>query len=375
MSDIAAAVEDIKAALASYEGVVDISDDQSLGQREVQISLKPGAAALGFTPVDVDNQMRAALFGMDAHVFAAHREDIDVRVRLDEATRQDLHAIENLWIISPPPAGRPVPLIEVADLREGEGYSMIRRIDRRRAVTVTADTVPGLSPEAVVARLDVAGLRAAHPNVIIDLAGRQEQQRDAFASLPLGFLAALLMIYVILAWLFGSYVQPIAVMLAIPFGVIGVVWGHWLLGFELTFLSMIGFVALSGIVVNDSLILIKFYNGRREEGLSLRESLVEAGKARLRPIFLTTITTVLGLTPLMLEQSFQARFLIPMAISIAFGLMGTTMVILLVLPAIMVIVDDIKGALHYLWHGMPRPQPHARPPMAAGGAELLPEAH
>lgn len=350
---IAAAVADTRRALARFDGVVDIADDDAGGQQEIQITTLPGAAAIGFTAADIANQMRGALFGLDAHVFAAQREDIDVRVRLDEATRRDLLAVENLWLISP--AGNPVPLKEVASLHEGTGYATIRRIDRKRAVSVTADTVPGVSPEVIMREFDLRSLQQAHPFVTIETAGRQEQMRDAFATLPIGFAAALVMIYGILAWLFSSYVQPLAVMVAIPFGLVGVVWGHMLLGYELTFLSAIGFVALSGVIVNDSLILVRFFNDRREEGMPLIEALIQAGRARLRPIFLTTVTTVLGLTPLMLEQDFQARFLIPMAISIAFGLMFATVVILVVLPCIMVIVDDIKATAYYLWHGSSRP--------------------
>lgn len=176
----------------------------------------------------------------------------------------------------------------------------------------------------------------------------------AFESLPYGFLAACVMIYLILAWLFGSYVQPIAIMLAIPFAITGVIWGHLLLGYTLTFLSLIGFVALSGIVVNDSLILVQYFNTKRTEGVRLREALVLAGRARLRPIFLTTITTILGLTPLMLEKSFQAKFLIPMAISISFGLMSATILVLIALPCLLVIMDDVKAVAHFLWTGTAR---------------------
>lgn len=347
-----AAVLRLKQELGRFEGVHDISDDDALGQRELQITLKPGAGALGFTVADVASQVRGALFGIDAHVFSDRREDIDVRVRLDEATRRSLTAIENLWVISP--SGSPVPLREIAQITDGAAYATVRRVDRQRATTVTAATAPGLSPEDIVRDFPLDEVRGAYPDVEITLGGRQEQMIEAFGSLPLGFGAALIMIYVILAWLFGSYTQPLAVMLAIPFGVIGVIWGHVFLGYKLTFLSMIGFVALSGIVVNDSLILTDFYNKKRKEGLPLREALVEAGKQRLRPISLTTLTTVLGLTPLMLEQSFQAKFLIPMAISIAFGLAAATVLILMVLPCIIVIIDDLKGVVHYLWHGQRR---------------------
>ena len=351
------AVAATKAALTRFEGVQDVFDDSSLGQRELQIRLKPGAAALGFTVADVARQLRGSLFGLDAHVFSKDREDIDVRVRLDERTRRSLRAVEELWIVGP--RGERVPLTEIAELVDDTGYSTIKRVDRRRTVTIAAETDPAVSPEAIAGRFggeDLPDLRGAYPGVLFSFAGRQEQMKDAFATLPLGFLAAMIMIYVILAWLFGSYIQPFTVMLAVPFAIIGVIWGHMLLGFDLTFLSLIGFVALSGIVVNDSLIYMQFYNQRRSDGTPLLPALIEAGRQRLRPIFLTTITTVFGLTPLMLEQSFQARFLIPMAISIAFGLMSATMLILLVLPCIVVIFDDIGALLHFLWFGRRRSQ-------------------
>jgi multidrug efflux pump subunit AcrB len=161
----------------------------------------------------------------------------------------------------------------------------------------------------------------------------------------------MLMIYVVLAWLFGTYSQPLAVMIAIPFGLIGVVWGHLLMGFPLTFLSLIGTVALSGIVVNNSLILVEFANERRRGGESLADSLVNSGAGRLRPILLTTGTTIFGILPLLLEQSFQARFLIPMGIAISAGLLSATILTLVILPANLMIIDDIRRALSVLWNG------------------------
>jgi multidrug efflux pump subunit AcrB len=222
-----------------------------------------------------------------------------------------------------------------------------------------------------MASLPIEEWKQEYPDLEITEGGRQESQSRAFASLPTGYLAALAMIYGILACLFGSYTLPLTVMLGIPFAIIGVIWGHILLGYEITFLSIIGFVALSGIVVNDSLILVHYYQQERERGVSLHTSLLNAGAERLRPIFLTTITTVLGLTPLMLEQSFQARFLIPMAIAIAFGLMSATVLILLLLPCLIVILDDIKACCYYLWHGQHRPGHHddERPQQADGDPE------
>ena len=352
--EIDAAVEKVQALLATYEGVYGISDDDEVAQRELRIKLLPGAASLGITVAEVAQQVRGAVYGIDAHVFSETREDIDVRVSFDAEFRRDLGGVEQMWITTRD--GRSIPLAEIARIEESEGRATIRRIDRRRAVSVTADVDALTNPEQVVAAMTPAleAIRLEHRGTSIDSGGRQQDVIDAFASLPIAMLAACLMIYVILAWLFASYIQPFAVMLAIPFALIGVIWGHWLLGFELTFLSLIGVVALAGIVVNNSLILVEFLNKNIEAGLPLSDALVDAGQRRLRPILLTTITTVLGLTPLMLEQSFQARFLIPMAISITFGLMSSTFLTLLVLPAILVIVDDFSAAAHWLWFGMTR---------------------
>ncbi len=349
VEQIAMVVTELKETLAGFSGVHDIADDHDLGQAEVQISLRPGAAALGFTTAQVAQQVRGFLFGIDAHVFADRQEDIDVRVRLEESGRRNLTAVENCWLISP--QGQAVPLREIADLRQRATYATIKRIDRQRAVTVSAYTAPGVSPESITGSLDLEDLRQRYPGLHIEYSGRQKQQIDAFESLPAGFMAAMVMIYVILAWLFSSYTQPLVVLIVVPFSTIGVVWGHLLLGFDMTFLSLIGFVALTGIVVNDSLILVKFYNEQRDRGQDIFDSLVAAGRARLRAILLTTITTVLGLTPLLLEQSFQARFLIPMAISIACGLISATVLVLVVLPSLILISDDVRGVAYFLWHG------------------------
>ena len=362
----------MKAELSLLPGVFDIADDDFGAQREVQIDLKPGAAALGFNVAGVARQVRAALFGLEAHTYAADREDIDVRVRFDEGSRRELASIEAMWLAAP--GGGMVPLSEVASISEGSGYSAIRRIDRRRSVTVTADTDDATNPEAISAALQptLDRLQSRYSQIAIDTGGRQRNVREAFASLPIAAGAAVLMIYVILAWLFGSYFQPLAVMLAIPFGMIGVVWGHWLLGFDMTFLSLIGFVALAGVVVNNSLVLVDFTNGFLKKGLGLGDALVAAGRLRLRPIVLTSLTTVLGLSPLMLEQSFQARFLIPMAISISFGLISATALTLVVLPAVLVIIEDAKFLSKWAWTGRRPNHLLDTPPEDARSAGIVP---
>ena len=197
----------------------------------------------------------------------------------------------------------------------------------------------------------VEDLAASEPGIDILARGRQEDVADSFATLPLGMAVAAGLIFVILAWLFGSYTQPLVVMSAIPFATIGMIWGHFILGYSMTFLSLIGFVALAGVVVNDSLILMEFYNHERRRGLGVYDACMAAGRARVRAILLTTVTTVLGLTPLLLEQSFQAKFLIPMAITISGGLISATAIILIILPCLLLIFSDIGLLLRTAWTG------------------------
>jgi multidrug efflux pump subunit AcrB len=343
------ASEHIQNDLRSYTAVHDISDNASAGQRELRLEFRAGATSTGLTLADLAMQVRGAVYGIDAHVFAQGDEEVDIRVKLGKDVRQNVGDLEQLWVTTP--TGVSIPLVEIAHITETRGYTSIHRLNRKRTVTIRAEVIDGVSPESVTLTLPFAKWNEMFPEVDIQKGGRQEQQAEAFASLPIGFAAACLMIYVILAWLFGSYYQPLVVMLGIPFAMIGVIWGHYFAGVSLSFLSMIGFVALSGVVVNDSLIFVEFYNAKRAEGEPLTESLLSAGAARLRPIFLTTITTVLGLTPLMLEQSMQAKFLIPMALAIAFGLMSATVLILLLLPALLVIAADIQRVAYSLWNG------------------------
>jgi multidrug efflux pump subunit AcrB len=383
------ATDEVKKLLLAYDELFDVADDANLGQSERKVTVYPDAAALGMNNREINTQLRGFLFGLEAHTFAEREEDIDVRVRIDEDTRGSLTQVQNAWLVDP--QGRPVPMRELVEIEDSSTYASINRVDRKRAVTVTAAAAADASPEQIVAELrqppkdddgnvltdgqgnplpsSFAAIEAKYPGLEIGFAGRQEQMADAFGSLPYGFAAALVMIYVILAWLFQSYFQPILVMCVVPFATIGLIWGHLALGYDLTFLSLIGFVALSGIVVNDSLILVQFFNMRRAEGQSVYDALVAAGQARFRAIMLTTITTVLGLTPLILETSFQARFLIPMAISIAAGLISATVMILVVLPCIILVFDDVKGVLHFFWYGEKRSDQAKPEGVYAGGME------
>jgi multidrug efflux pump subunit AcrB len=265
-------------------------------------------------------------------------------VRYPRDERRSLADLENMRIRTPGGAG--VPFATVAHATLGRGYDVIRRTDRQRAVNVTADVdmSKGNANEilADIGRDVLPVILADHPGVRYSFEGEQREQRDTMRGLARGFLVALIMIYALMAIPFRSYVQPAIVMSAVPFGFVGAVWGHVIMGLDLTILSLFGLVALTGVVVNDSLVLIDFVNRRRAAGSDAVSAVREAGEVRFRPILLTSITTFAGLTPLLLERSLQARFLIPMAVSLAFGVVFATFVTLVLVPAGYLILEDVK---------------------------------
>lgn len=346
------AVSRIKAILGEYKAIHSIADDSDRGQRELRFTLRDGATELGFTRAGLGRQIQAAVFGLKAFTFAGNREDIDVRVTVPERVRRSTVMIENMFVFTP--AGVAVPLGEVATITESQAFATIRRLNRKRKISVQADAYREMAnPDQLATEIKprlVEALSDLHGVALVQR-GRQKDFSDSMSSLPLGMLMASGLIYVVLAWLFSSFTQPLVVMLAIPFAMIGMIWGHLLMGHSMTFLSMIGFIALAGIVVNDSLIFMEFFNERRREGMTVYDAGVSTGQARFRAIMLTTITTVLGLLPMMMEKSFQAQFLIPMAITIAFGLMSATFIILLVLPSLLMIMDDVVHLVRVAWSG------------------------
>ena len=283
-------------------------------------------------------------------------------VRLPEERRSSLGGLEELRIRTPD--GTEVPFATAASVHSSRGPSAIKRTNRRRVVNVTADVdvTKGNSNE-VIADLEanvLPALLADYPEVRYSLAGEQEEQRETLTGLLRGFLFALLVIYALLAIPFRSYFQPLIVMSAIPFGLIGAIWGHVAMGIDLAILSFFGIVALTGVVVNDSLVLVDFINrAYRDQGLPLAKAIRVAGGSRFRPILLTSLTTFAGLTPLLLEKSMQAQFLIPMAVSLAFGVLFATFIILLLVPCLYAIQEDIKAGFRKL---LGRDEPHeARP--------------
>ena len=345
-----AAADALKGALGRYAGVYDVSDSFRAGKQELELRITDEAEALGLTLADLAAQARHAFYGAEAQRIQRGREEVKVMVRYPESERRSLGDVENMRVRAP--GGGPnqieVPFATAARAELGRGYASIQRVDRRRAVHVTADVdEETTNANEVLASLQaevLPKLTADFPGVEWELAGEQEEQQETLGGLARGFGVALLVIYVLLAIPFRSYFQPIVIMSAIPFGLVGAALGHLVMGMDLTILSGFGIVALTGVVVNDSLVMLDFINRSYRGGDTLDHAIREAGKARFRPILLTSLTTFAGLTPLLLEQSLQAQFLIPMAVSLAFGVLFATVITLILVPVLYGIFQDVKVA-------------------------------
>ncbi|MCG6155356.1 efflux RND transporter permease subunit [Rubinisphaera margarita] len=371
LGELYAVSEQIKTELASYEGVVDLDDDYDLGKREVQLRLLPSARATGITVSELGNFVRFALYGIEARRITRNREDVKIMVRLPEQFRSEVYNLEMLRI--PRPANpvnavglsnegrafRWVPISEVAELTETRSYTSIHRAQQRRSISIYGDVEQSKNNANAVmtqfqSEVEPVILRE-HPNVSINYLGTTEEQTKSFSSLLIAIPAAFLLIYMLLAGLFRSYFQPIVVMSAIPFGVLGAIIGHWVTGNPVTFLSCVAFLALSGILVNDSLVLVDFINTRIARGIDAFEANVMGAKLRLRAILLTSLTTAAGLMPLMFETSFQAKFLIPMAVTLTYGLVFATALTLIIVPCLNMIFLDVFWVLGLATHHRAEP--------------------
>jgi multidrug efflux pump subunit AcrB len=345
LDDLRQASDELAEALAQYPGVEDIADSFRSGKQEVKLEVTPEAESLGITLGDLARQVRQAFYGEEAQRIQRGREEIKVMVRYPEDERRSLANLEQMRIRTP--SGDEVPFSVAGRMDIGRGFSTIVRTDRKRTVNVTADVdleqANANEILAAVQRDVLPRLLADYRGLTYSLEGEQQQQRETLAGLKQSFLLALFLIYALLAVPFGSYLQPAIVMSAVPFGIIGAVAGHVLMGFNLTVLSMFGIVALTGVVVNDSLVLVDFINRSYRAGTPLKTAIREAGEKRFRPILLTSLTTFAGLTPLLLEKSLQAQFLIPMATSLAFGVLFATVIILILVPVAYFILEDVKA--------------------------------
>jgi len=345
--ELVRAAQDLKDGLAGFPGVIDVSDSFREGKVEVKLGLKPEARTLGLSLADLARQVRRGFYGDEAMRIQRGRDEVKVMIRYPEEERRSLGNIESMRIRTP--QGAEVPFDRVATVDIGRGYASIERADRQRVVSVTADVDQELTNadeiNGILRAEVLPELLATHPGVRYGMEGEQKEQAESLGSLKKGFVMAVLMIYVLLAVLFRSYSQPAIIMSAIPFGIIGAIWGHILMGMDLTLISMFGVVALTGVVVNDSLLMIDFINRARREGRPLYEAITTSGVRRFRPIMLTSLTTFAGLTPLLLERSLQAKFLIPMATSLGFGVVFATFITLILIPVSYSLLADAKTAL------------------------------
>ena len=336
---------DLKAQLATYPGVRDVTDSFRAGKPELDLDVTPAAEALGISLSDLGRQVRQAFYGEEAQRVQRGREDVRVMVRYPASERRSIGNLETMRIRTP--SGAEVPFSVVGRVEPGRGYAAIARTDRNRSINVTADVDDATAnANAIAADLEarvLPAIMARHPSLRYTFEGQREEQRETMTGLARGFALALFVIYALLAIPFKSYLQPVIVMSAIPFGLIGAIWGHVVMGMDLTVLSMFGIVALTGVVVNDSLVMVDFINRHVRDGMSVAAAIRTAGVQRFRPILLTSLTTFAGLTPLLLERSVQAQFLIPMAVSLAFGVIFATAVTLLLVPVGYLILEDLHG--------------------------------
>jgi multidrug efflux pump subunit AcrB len=345
LAELRAAADELKQRLEGYAGVYEITDSFREGKGELKLDIRPEAELLGLSLSDLARQVRQAFYGEEAQRVQRGRDDVRVMVRYPEDERRSLGDLEQMRIRTP--MGAEVPFARVARVDSGRGYASIKRVDRRRAINVTADVDTGTAnPGEILTALQaevLPGLIQKHPGVLYSFEGQSAEQRDTLGGLQRGFAVALLVIYALLAVPLRSYFQPLLIMTAIPFGIVGAVLGHVVMGLSLTVLSMFGIVALAGVVVNDSLIVVDFVNGYRSSGHTPLEAARTAGIARFRPVILTSLTTFVGLTPLLLERSMQAQFLIPMAVSLGFGVLFATIISLLLVPAGYLVGEDLAA--------------------------------
>ena len=388
MNALEAMAERCKERLATYEGVFDIADNSKPGKPEIQLRVKPSAEALGIDTNELAQTVRSTFYGEEVMRLQRGRHEVKLMVRYPPEQRDSLANLREVRVRTagigrmpndPLGAGE-VPLEELAAIDVESGYSAINRIDQQRSVTVTADLDEDIANAQVITQdlqqNFMPDLQEAFPGVAVRWEGQERETQESFQSLLIGFVIALFAMFVLLTGQFGSYLQPLFILIIVPFGFVGAVWGHLVMGLPLTLFSFFGLIALAGVIVNDSIVLIDFINGNIGRGMPVRQALREAGRQRFRPVLLTSLTTVAALIPLLLEKSLQVQVLIPMATSLAFGLSFGTMLVLFLVPCLYAIYADILDAFgrpvtedHHLEDAIPlAPAPHV-----SEGAGAVPE--
>jgi len=339
------AAESLKNELKTYPGVFDIEDSFLPGKREMQLKLKQAAHSLGLTLSDLALQVRHAFYGAEALRLQRYKDEVKVLVRYPETERRSLGYVEQMYIRTAD--GHEVPFSQVAQVDMVQGYVSIERAQRKRVITVTADVDESVT-NANEVRISLENrflrqLKGRYPGLRYSIEGEGKEQKESMADVYRGFAIALFCIYALLAIPFKSFSQPFIVMAAIPFGVLGAFLGHLILGLNISFLSLFGMVGLAGVVVNDSLVLIHATNRLRDRAPNAHAAVTAAGKLRFRAIVLTSLTTFAGLIPIILEKSIQAKFLIPMAVSLGFGVLFATGITLILIPCGYLILNDIQS--------------------------------
>jgi multidrug efflux pump subunit AcrB len=339
-----AASLELRQWLAGYEGVHDLMDDMRPGKPEIRLSLRDGASALGLKAETVASQIAAAFQGVTVDEIQIGPQAFEIDVRLSEADRSSLADLDSFMITTED--GATVPLTNVAHIERGRGWARIGRVDGLRAITVIGDvddTVANAQQIVSHTRANfLPGLLERHPDVRTDFEGQAQEMRDSFTSLGRNMLVGMVGVFLLLSFQFRSYVEPATVMAAIPMAFVGAVAAHWAQGLDLSMPSMIGLASLAGVVVNDSILLVMFIKQRRLEGMGAAEAACQAARERFRPILLTSLTTIMGLAPLLMETSLQAQVMIPLASSLAFGLTSATVLALVLVPVVYVILDDLR---------------------------------
>ncbi len=329
--------------LRGYEGVFDLDDNLRPGKPEFRIKLNQGALSMGFTSESIATQLRAAFYGAEAREIQHQGEAYEVMVRLAEEDRRFVTSLSSFYVVSP--TGKRVPLQSIVTIEQGRGYAAIERINSLRTVTVTGDIDTAVANAAEV----VADTKEKffpkmledYPGVRLVLEGQDRETKTSMMGMVKAFLLGIFGVFIILSFQFRSYIEPFAVMIIIPFALIGVIWGHIFMGLTLTMPSIMGFISLSGVVVNDSILLVSFIRSNIDNGIPIQEAARKASRERFRAVLLTSMTTVMGLLPLMAERSMQAQIMIPLACSIVFGMLATTVLVLLVIPALYSILGDM----------------------------------
>ena len=337
------AAEELKYELSSYPGIFDVADTFRSGKQEIQLNLLPEARNLGLTLNDLASQVRNAFYGVEAQRIQRGQDDVRVMVRFPESERASVGDLEDMYIRTP--EGSQVPFYSVAQFEVGRGFSEIRRLDGQRVVEVSADVDRTMAtPENIMADIKnnvIERLRQNYPSVVFDVGGEQEERNSSFISLGIGLLFSCLVIYGLLAIPLQSYLQPAVIMSVIPFGAVGAIVGHYVLDVQLMFFSALGIVALAGVVVNSSLVLVDYANRQRREGMDALSAICIAAVTRFRPIILTSVTTFVGLIPLMTTTTPATGPFLPIAISLAWGVLFATVITLLLVPCLYMMIEDL----------------------------------